>query len=68
MPKGNRTNHPSRAGIKLTPHKGGKTEHVFIVTTPETKERFQKLLAKRGLSMTDWLKCTVDAEYENSCQ
>lgn len=65
MPKGNRTNHPSRAGIKLKPSKHGRTERLHgIRITPEALARLNKIIEKSGKTRGDWIIEKINIEYE----
>lgn len=47
----------------ITPHKGGRTEIVSTArVTPETKEKLQTILDRRGMSYADWLTEMVERE------
>ena len=53
--KGNTTNHPPRAGIKLIPSKGGRTKRHNFAMTPETFAKIQADAKAKGQSLNDWL-------------
>lgn len=58
--KGNRTNHPSRAGVPITPNKGGRTKRHTFAMTPETWQRLQAIVKEQGISLNDWLTAQVE--------
>lgn len=61
---GNRSNHPSRAGIKLKPSKGGHTGLITGMRVPgEYVENFSFIVEKFGISRSDWIKTKIDEDY-----
>lgn len=57
--KGNRSNHPPRAGVAIKPSKGGRTKRYTFVMTPETWERLQMIVKEQGVSFNDWLDAQI---------
>ena len=49
----------------ITPHKGGRTAR-FPDTrlTPEARDQLDKILARRGLSASDWVTEKIEADAE----
>jgi len=45
----------SRKGLKITPHKGGRTERFEARLTPEEKRMIVESIKNSGLSAADWL-------------
>lgn len=64
MPKGNRTNHPSRAGIKVTPSKGHDAILGQMRVPSEMLKQLDAITEKLGLSRAEWVKAKVQEDYE----
>jgi len=56
MTKGNRTNHPSRRGVRLNPSKGGRTDRLEVRITPESKAALMELAKAAGVSAADLIE------------
>lgn len=55
-PRGNFTNHPSRLGTKITPHKGGRSVvRISSSLSPEDYARLRKHLDERHISLSDFI-------------
>lgn len=64
MPKGNRTNHPSRAGMPIKPSKGGHTGLITGMRVPgDYVSRLAFIVEKLGISRSDWIKAKIDEDY-----
>lgn len=63
MPKGNRTNHPSRAGIKLIAPKGHTAWINRMRVTPESAAQFTEIVNKLGVSRSEWIQAKIREEY-----
>ena len=50
-----KTKRPSRKGIEITKHKGGRTERFEARFTPAEKAAIEKKRRASGLSSADWL-------------
>lgn len=62
--KGNKTNHPSRKGIKLKPEKPHKTERFPDVRlTPEELAMLNAILEYTGVTVATWLTSTIADDY-----
>lgn len=60
MPKGNRTNHPPRQGVPITPSKGGRTKTKTFFLTEEEHRKLTQAIKKSGLSANDWLAAILN--------
>lgn len=52
--KGNRTNHPSRAGVEIKKPKGGRNKRTFWITE-EDLQKLKAHAAQNGKSLNDAL-------------
>jgi len=59
--KGNRTNHPPKAGIFVKPSKGGRTKRHTFAMTPETWQKLRAIVEREKISLNDWLNNKVNA-------
>lgn len=44
---------PSRKGVPITSHKGGRTDRIGVRVTPETKQMIQAMSEAHDLTMAD---------------
>lgn len=51
-------------GIGITPWKGGRTKHLHIQTTPEVRDKLDKMRGK--ISIADFLSAAVDLIWEDA--
>lgn len=49
-------NMPDTPKRQITPHKGGRTERLFIRITPASKERLQAICETQDISTADWIE------------
>lgn len=64
--KGNRTNHPSRAGI---PTKDGRTAWLpGMRITPDALTKLKAITAARKQSRSDYLQEKIDEDYKKLAQ
>lgn len=53
---------------KITPHKGGRTERIFVRATPETKQALEEIVETTNKSAADlveeWVKQTQEEAAE----
>jgi hypothetical protein len=62
MTKGNRTNHPSRAGVPL---KDGRTAWLpGMRITPDALTKLKAIVASRKQSRSDYLQEKIDEDYK----
>jgi hypothetical protein len=59
--KGNRINHPSRAGI---PTKDGRTARLDLRITPDALTKLKAIVASRKQSRSDYLQEKIDEDYK----
>jgi hypothetical protein len=59
--KGNRTNHPSRAGVPL---KDGRTAALYMKITPDALTKLKAIVANRKQSRSDYLQEKIDEDYK----
>jgi len=58
-PRGNRTNHPTRKGWKLTPSKGGRSDRLNIRITPRAKAALSEMAERQGKSTADLIETWI---------
>lgn len=56
-------NRPSRKGISITPHKGGRTAPLFLTITPDALTKLKAIVASRKVSRSDYLQEKIDEDY-----
>ena len=63
--KGNRINHPSRAGI---PIKDGRSARLDLRITPDALTKLNAIVASRKQSRSDYLQEKIDEDYKKLSQ
>jgi hypothetical protein len=66
--KGNRTNHPGRAGVTIKSHKGGRTAALYMTITPDALAKLKVIASYWKQSRSDYLEAKIEEDYSNLVQ
>lgn len=61
-------NRPSRKGVSIKPHKGGRTAKLFMTITPDALAKLKAIVASRKQSRSDYLQEKIDEDYKKLAQ